>query len=146
MKRLQNAYFIIGVLIIAGAFIFAYSELVQKEDYAVRYKIPCDPQKETCFIEICDPEVSTECTGNEEEDTSFYTTMYRDAHNIPKCEEYESEKCIQSLSICLDGEEDCYQETCEQAHAEDDSIECSNPEEYSEEVETGDMLIDEQEN
>lgn len=133
---LGRIYFVLFGAIIVVSLASAYYTFVVKHDYLVKYTTHCDPTVEKCFVEVCDLEV-TECTGNEEEDTKYYTTICRKAYNVPDCERGSDPLCEKRWETCAPGEKGCAIKTCEEAQKEDASVECSEiqPKEAPEEAE-----------
>lgn len=119
-------FFIIFGLLIFGSVAFTYYRIVMKRDYTISAEAECDPYLEKCFIYVCDP-TAEECTGDPEEDTSYYKIMKRKAFNIPLCDPNIDETC--EALICSEGEVDCSYELCEEENA--DGIECVDPEQYA---------------
>ena len=104
-----------------------YKQYLVKEDFIVKYRIPCEQARDRCFIHECD-EALEECTGNAEEDTSYYTIMYRLAKNIPSCD--DEENCSDSM-MCNESEKSCSKVFCDDATSLTEGAECSNPEDFS---------------
>lgn len=118
-------FFVIFGLLIFGSVAFTYYRIVIKRDYLISAEADCDPTSEKCFVYVCDP-ASEECTGDPEEDTSYYKIMKRKAFNVPLCDPND-ENC--EALICSEGEVDCSYELCEEENA--DGIECNDPEQYN---------------
>lgn len=119
-------FFVIFGLLVFGSVAFTYYRIVMKRDYMISAEAECDPYLEKCFIYVCDPAVE-ECTGDPEEDTSYYKIMKRKAFNVPLCDPNIDETC--EALICPEGEKDCDYELCEEGNA--DGIECVDPEQYA---------------
>jgi len=108
-------------------------------DYIIEAEAPCDPYSESCFVYVCDPEAGEECTGDPEEDTSYYKVIHRNAKNIPLCDPND-EDC--EALVCPVGEADCEISLCDPEMEED--IECSDPVVYTEEHPIEEEVIDEE--
>ena len=118
-------FWIVFGLLLFGSVAFTYYRIMVKRDYFITAQADCDPTSEKCFVYVCDP-ASEECTGNPEEDTSYYKIMKRKAFNIPLCDPND-ENC--EALICPEGEKDCSYQLCEEGNA--DGIECNDPEQYN---------------
>jgi hypothetical protein len=119
---------IVFFLLIGISIGFTYYKYVIQEDYMVKAQAPCDPYTESCFVAVCDPE-EEECTGNVDEDTTYYKILYRNAQNIPPCDANSEEGCNASLT-CWDGESECEIVACS-PDAVEEGEECSNSDVYS---------------
>ncbi len=104
----------------------SYHVFMVKRDYAIDAHVDCDPTSEKCFVEKCDPtseDVSTMCTGNPKEDTTFYKIIHKNAMRIPVCDS----RVAECASIgCDDGEPDCSYSLCENDNK--DGASCSTAE------------------
>ncbi|HBG33381.1 MAG TPA: hypothetical protein DDW82_06695 [Acholeplasmataceae bacterium] len=96
-----------------------------EKDYIIEAEVDCDPTLETCFIYECDPEAE-ECTGNPEEDTSYFKKAKRVAANIPLCD--PADELCQPF-VCGEGEKDCEEILCTEETSEEGDV-CNNPEQY----------------
>lgn len=105
-----------------------YRQYIVKGHFLVKYKVPCDQTADNCFIHDCDESLD-ECTGDVEQDTSYYTLMYRLANNIPSCED-DSSNC-QEFTECGDSEEGCRKIFCDESVSQIEGAECSNSEDLS---------------
>lgn len=124
-SRVLTIVFVLAVLSSVGATYYRY--MVQK-DFLVKYETPCDPSQGTCFVYECDPEIE-ECTGNLEEDTTYYSLMYRKAFNIPACDAGVEGDC-DSAYICPLEEAECSVVTCDEETSLGEETTCSNPEDF----------------
>ncbi len=97
------------------------------KDYIIEAQVNCDPMTEACFVLVCDPENGEECTGNLEEDTSYYKILHRNAKYIPLCDPQAADCPVAS---CQSAEEDCLVTLCD-ASMED--VVCSDPDTYMQE-------------
>ena len=126
-KRWPNVLFFIAFgLLLFGSVAFTYYRIVVKKNYLISAEADCDPTIEKCFVYVCDPAAGEECTGDPEEDTSYYKIIKRKASSIPLCDPND-ENC--DALICSEGEADCNYELCEDGNA--DGIECNDPEQYN---------------
>jgi hypothetical protein len=127
-KRWPNIlFFVVFGLLIFGSVAFTYYRIVMARDYFITAEADCDPTIEKCFVYVCDSTAGEECTGNPEEDTSYYKIMKRKAFNVPLCDPNVDESC--EALICPEGEKDCSYELCSEGNA--DGIECNDPEQYN---------------
>ena len=127
-KKWPNVlFFAVFGLLIFGSVAFTYYRIVMARDYFITAEADCDPTIEKCFVYVCDPTAGEECTGNPEEDTSYYKIMKRKAFNVPLCDPNVDKDC--EALICPEGEKDCNYELCEEGNV--DGIECVDPEQYT---------------
>lgn len=89
-------------------------------DYAVTFDGPCAPTEESCFVAHCDPEYE-ECTGNPQDDISYYKLFTKRAHDLPLCDPHD-EDCRATLCVPQD---ECEVQYCD---ASDPEQECASPE------------------
>jgi hypothetical protein len=126
MDTKTKIFFIVFFLLIAGAVGASYYKFIVKRNYIVEAQADCDPYTKKCFVHTCDSGAGEECTGNPEEDTSYYKIIRRNAQNIPLCDPKE-EGC--NALVCPSGEAECEITFCDPATAGD--VECSDPETYA---------------
>jgi len=150
MDTKSKILLIVFVLILAGAVSATFVKYVIFQDYVVEISIDCDPMEESCFRYECDPEWE-ECTGDPQEDVSFYKLLTRKAYNMPECDP-ESPDCL--WDQCPPNEKYCEIADCvPEELTEDDAewgITCAGREEYLEEFpksmmmeEDEDMMVEE---
>jgi hypothetical protein len=126
-KKPNVIFLVIFGLLILGSVAFTYYRIMVKRDYLISAEAGCDPTSEKCFVYVCDPKVDGDtCTGNPEEDTSYYKIIKRKAFNIPSCDPND-ENC--EALICPEGEKDCTFDLCQDNNA--DGIKCNDPEQYN---------------
>lgn len=113
----------------------AYYRYMVQENFLVKYQTPCDPATEVCFVYECDSEAD-ECTGNPEEDTTYYSLMYRLAKNIPACDVNVEGDCDKAYSCPL-GEEKCEIIICNNETSVAEESDCSDPADFVVEEEEG---------
>jgi len=128
------------VLVLGSVGVTYYRYIVQK-DFLVKYETPCEPSEEACFVYECDLEAD-ECTGNPEEDTTYYSLMYRKAYNIPECD-VEVEGDCDDAYVCPDGEEGCSVVTCTEETATAEEVTCSDPRDFPVEEEVSEEMMEE---
>lgn len=126
---------VVFVLLLVTSVGVAYYRYMVQENFLVKYQTPCDPVVESCFVYECDPEAE-ECTGNPEEDTTYYSLMYRLAKNIPACDVNVERDC-DSAYICPIGEEKCEIVVCNDDMSLEEEAACTNPEDFVIEEEEG---------
>lgn len=125
-KKSKVLLWVMGILIAVsvGA---TYWRIMIKKDYVIEAQADCDPTLENCFVYHCDAEAGEECTGDEEQDTSYFKKVQRVAANIPLCDPAD-ENC--KPWDCIEGEKDCSATFCDQTLKTEDE-ECSDPETYN---------------
>ena len=106
----------------------AYYRYMVQENFLVKYQTPCDPATEVCFVYECDSEAD-ECTGDPEEDTTYYNLMYRLAKNIPACDVNVERDCDKAYS-CPAGEDKCEMVVCNDDTSLEEEASCTNPEDF----------------
>lgn len=129
----------IAIAIIVGAVLATYLRYIYFQDYVIELSVPCDPASESCFVYICDPE-EEECTGNAEEDTSYYKLVARKAYNIPYCDQESNEDCGE-IYTCSGNEADCEIILCNEETVEDGEV-CTNSEDFVETGESSDFDLE----
>lgn len=112
------------ILAILALSIFCYQKYVINNDYSVYAEALCDPSVEICFVYVCDPEIE-ECTGNPEEDTSYYKEVVRMANRFPNCDP-NSDECL--IAQCAEGEIDCRVTLCDPSDTE---LLCSSVDDFN---------------
>ena len=115
--------FSIAILLSIAA---SYDRYMVKRDYIIEAQVDCDPMMESCFVQKCDPEsqdVTTMCTGNPKEDTTYYKNIRKNAMNISLCNPQNAD-C--KPMVCAEGETDCSYTLCEDGNA--DNVPCSTAE------------------
>lgn len=128
MDKKSKIFFIVFFLLIAGSVGASYYKFIVKRDYIIEAQADCDPYAKKCFVYVCDPAAGEECTGNPEEDTSYYKIIRRNAQNIPLCDPAK-EGC--DALVCPSGEPECEIAFCDQEKAKESEVECSDPEVYA---------------
>jgi hypothetical protein len=131
MDKKSKILFLVFGLLLAGSLLATYYRYIVVKDYVIEAQVNCDPLTEQCFVVVCDPEMGEECSGNREEDTSYYKILHRNARHIPACNP-EAPDC--PVTACQVGEEGCFVILC------DPSVEgatCSDPETYQREHPVG---------
>ncbi len=129
MDTKSKIYFTILFFLILGSVAFSYYKFLIVRDYFITAQAECDPSSEACFTHVCDPEAEEECTGNQEEDTSYYTLIRRNAMYMPVCN--PSEEGCEALT-CPVGEPGCEMTFCdEETLAEtEENAPCNDPTQY----------------
>ena len=125
MDKKSKILFLVFFLVLAGSIFLTYYRYMIVRDYVIEAQVSCDPMTESCFVYVCDPENGEECTGDSEQDTSYYKLLHRNAKNIPLCDPTEAD-CL--VAVCLPGEADCQVTFCDPTSEED--VVCSDPETY----------------
>ena len=143
MDKKSKILFLVFFLVLAGSIFLTYYRYMVVKDYVIETQVSCDPMVESCFIYVCDPENGEECTGDLEQDTSYYKLLHRNAKNIPLCDPAEAD-C--PVAVCRPGEVDCQVTLCDPAAGE--AMACSNPSDFEakdEEVDEEDVETEEPE-
>lgn len=105
-------FFVIFFLLIFASIAVTFNKFVIKKDYQIIAEVSCNPQVERCFVYECDSEIE-ECTGNPEEDVSYYKYVSKNAGTIYSCERTRQKiGCNEELS-CLRGEAKCFYTYCD---------------------------------
>lgn len=131
-SKFDKMFFKIFLFFIFGSVFLTFWRITISENYLIEAEIDCDPYSQSCFIWECDPNSTIEgeaCTGNPEEDTSYYGLVHRRANLIPLCDPKTDESC--TALICKENEPDCEQIFCTEENKVLQETECSNPEEYT---------------
>lgn len=133
MNDIKTKIFWVCVAIIfCGSVIFSYWRFVIARDFIVVMHAECDPFTEYCFVERCDPQASTEdewmCTGEDDEDVSYFMIQKRNASHIPEC---SSDDASCEPFACAPAEEECEVIYCDAAQDVVEDQECSDPQEYT---------------
>jgi hypothetical protein len=126
MDNKSKIFFAVFSLLFVGSIAATYHKTLVLQDYMIEAEAPCDPYTESCFVYICNP-IEEECTGDPEEDTSYYKNISRNAKYIPRCDT-EDESC--DALVCPPDEADCSMTLCDPATATEDMI-CNNPTAYA---------------
>ncbi len=126
MDQKSKIFFVVFFLLIAGSIGAAYYRYFVVRDYMITAQAECDPYTEACFVAVCDPSAA-ECTGDPEEDTSYYKEISRNARHIPLCDPTD-EGC--TALICPEGEEDCTVTLCDVDTVSDGAV-CNDPVAYA---------------
>jgi len=125
MDKRSKILFLVFFLVLAGSIFLTYYRYMVIRDYVIEAQVGCDPMTESCFVYVCDPENGEECTGDPEQDTSYYKLLHRNAKNIPLCDPEEAD-CL--VAVCQPEEADCQVTLCDSTSEED--VVCSDPETY----------------
>ncbi len=126
MDNKSKIFFAVFFLLVVGSIAATYYKIFVLQDYMIEAEAPCDPYTETCFVYICDP-IEEECTGDPEEDTSYYKNISRNAKYIPLCDPAD-EEC--DALTCPSDEENCSVTLCT-PNVLTDGVVCNNPTAYT---------------
>lgn len=147
MDKKSKILFIIMGLLIIGSVAVTYWRIMVKKDYIIEAQTDCDPYTENCFIWECDPNSTEEgeaCTGDPESDIWYYKITKRNAANIPLCDPETDETCDPWACGLIESE--CSQTLCDEITAEEQGVECNDPEQYTlDNPEEEDLSADEEE-
>jgi len=132
MDKKSKILFLVFFIVLAGSVLVTYYRYIVIKDYIIEAQINCDPMAEACFVSVCDPENGEECTGNPEEDISYYKILHRNAKYIPLCDPQAADCPVAS---CQSAEEDCLVTLCDASM--EDAV-CSDPDIYLREHPTRD--------
>lgn len=97
------ASFAIGVLV---SFYF----FVLKGDFYVSASAPCDPETESCYYWVCEPDYWFDCTGDPEEDIYIYKMIRKKEADFEACDPVLEQEGFFSELI---DEQECPAPTCE---------------------------------
>lgn len=89
---------------IVGSISLTYYRAFIAQDYPIHAQITCDPSVASCYVYECDPDAG-ECTGNPEEDITYYKLITKLAKNAYDCVPDDTGKCFNAT--CGPGEPDC---------------------------------------
>ncbi|MBP9751695.1 MAG: hypothetical protein KBD19_02440 [Candidatus Moranbacteria bacterium] len=137
-SKILLAVFAVAIFLSIG---ISFYKFMVVRDYIIEAQVDCDPAVEVCFVWECDPESEEEgmmCTGNPEEDASYYKVIRKNAMNIPVCDP-RSEEC--EPIACMNDEPECEYVLCKEGN--EDGIACSNPEDFVGDSEETDIPTDE---
>jgi hypothetical protein len=121
----SKIFFLALFLLIALSVGVSYYRFFVAKDYIIEAEAECDPAAEACFVYVCDPQAE-ECSGDPEEDTSYYKVVHRKAANIPLCDP-SAESC--DALVCQPDEKDCEETLCDPNDLAEGDL-CSDPETY----------------
>jgi len=129
MDKKSKIFFLVFFALILGSVAVTYYRIMIKRDYIISAQQECDPVTEACFVSACDPESDEECAATpEEERTTYYKIIKKNAKNIPPCDPHANE-CPEQLS-CEPGEEECEYTLCDEENVPD-TEECNDPAVYN---------------
>jgi hypothetical protein len=126
MDRKSKIFFVVFFLLIVGAIGVTYYRYFIVRDYMIEAQASCDPFTEACFVYVCDPEAE-ECTGDPDQDTSYYKNISRNAKNIPLCNPLD-EDC--DALTCPPGEANCTLTLCD-PDTVPEGVVCNDPSAYT---------------
>jgi hypothetical protein len=95
-------------------------------DYPISVQVSCDPSQDQCFVHVCDPDVES-CSGNLEEDTSYYKIVNKLASRMLECS--GGDDCPEPS--CDTGEIGCEVVFCIDEVAASHGETCNNPSEFN---------------
>jgi hypothetical protein len=124
----SKIFFLALFLLIALSVGVSYYRFFVAKDYVIEAQADCDPAAEACFVSVCDPQ-EEQCSGDPEEDTSYYKVVHRKAANIPLCNPND-EGC--DALVCQPDEEGCEEILCD-PNSLAEGQQCSDPEAYKRE-------------
>lgn len=127
MDNKSKIFFAVFFLLFVGSIAATYHKTLVLQDYMIEAEAPCDPYTESCFVYICNP-IEEECTGDPEEDTSYYKNISRNAKYIPRCDT-EDESC--DALVCPPDEADCSMTLCDDPATATEDMICNNPTAYA---------------
>ncbi|MFZ2975650.1 MAG: hypothetical protein WA055_03440 [Candidatus Moraniibacteriota bacterium] len=139
MDKKNKIFFIVLFLLIFGSIGATYLRIVVFKNYTLEAQADCDPEIEKCFVWECDPNSTEEgeaCTGDEEEDISYYQLIRRKAYNVPLCNPDEDENLPADEAGCVpmecdpETEKGCEIVFCDEETKIEQEVECSDPVEY----------------
>ncbi|HBU07509.1 MAG TPA: hypothetical protein DEB09_05510 [Candidatus Magasanikbacteria bacterium] len=119
-KILVYIFFSLIVIVV----VFTFYKFIIAKDYYIRLETTCEPTKEHCFVNECNPE-EEECPADPAEGISYYKIIEEKASAIPDCS-LSGEECPEIF--CAEGE-DCQEIFCD-PETNDTGIECVDLEEF----------------
>ncbi len=122
----SKVFFIVFFLLVVGAVGATYFRYFMVRDYMIEAQASCDPYTEACFVHSCDSDTE-DCTGDPEEDTSYYSIIHRNAQYMPICDPAD-ENC--DALTCPPGEAQCTITLCNDETVTDGDS-CNDPESYT---------------
>lgn len=125
MDKKSKIFFVVFFGVIILITVFSFVKYFVLKDYYIKVEVDCDPQKESCFVYVCDPQEDSECPVNPEERTSYYKFIDKKAKSIPLC----SIDDIDCPVLVCSPEEDCQEIVCG-SDTVAEGEECSNPESF----------------
>ena len=132
MDKKNKIFFIVLFALIFGSIGATFLRIVVFKNYTLEAQADCDPEIEKCFVWECDPNSTEEgeaCTGDEEEDISYYQLIRRKAYNVPLCNPDEDESCV-PMECDPETEKGCEIVFCDEETKIEQEVECSDPVEY----------------
>jgi hypothetical protein len=109
----NRIFYSVLIILILGSVVVTFIKIVVNKDYQIVAETSCDPYTESCYVYVCDPDTDKECTGSEEERTSYYKIVSKKAANIEICEAtVDKLGCTEELS-CIEGEGSCSYILCD---------------------------------
>lgn len=90
-KKSKILFLILGAALLISVGVTYYRYFIAA-DYYIRFKVDCDPQKEKCFVAVCDPVDDGTCPAEEKDRTSYYKYVEKIANKLPNCDA-KNEKC-----------------------------------------------------
>ena len=132
MDKKNKIFFIVLFALIFGSIGATFLRIVVFKNYTLEAQADCDPEIEKCFVWECDPNSTEEgeaCTGDEEEDISYYQLIRRKAYNVPLCNPDEDEACT-PMECDPETEKGCEIVFCDEETKIEQEVECNDPVEY----------------
>lgn len=126
MDKKSKIFFVVLLILIGGSLLAVFYRYFVIRDYMITAQADCDPSTEACFVYVCDPE-SEECTGDPEEDTTYYSVIHRNAKYMPICDPSD-EGC--EAFVCPEGEPDCHVDFCDPETVSEGTV-CNDPVTYT---------------
>lgn len=104
----------------------SYWRTMIRRNFPITVQAGCNPEVESCFLVVCDPEIE-ECSGKPIEDNSYFKLVTKSASLIPECNPAGG-NCPEIK--CEAGEQKCEETLCDPNNLAEGEM-CSSPEEYS---------------
>lgn len=125
MDKKNKIFFVVFFGAIFLSIFGAYYKYFISQNYFIQAQTVCDPEKEACFVYVCDPEVDEDCPEADFERASYYKLIKKKAYLIPPCDP-KSEHCP---PLECGAKEDCEETLCSEDLLEEGVI-CNDPDEY----------------
>jgi len=131
MDKKNKIFFAVFFTLIVAVVAITFTKYFVAKDYYIEAEADCDPYTEKCFIWECDPEATDEaekCTGDQENDISYYKIVQKKANLIPLCDPNDEDCDALSCSPGMD----CEETLCDESAIEEGQ-QCNDPEKYTQE-------------
>ena len=122
-KTKSTIFFSVITILIVAAIIITYCKFFIFENYQILVHVSCDPQKENCFVNECDPSSNPgqSCEGYPQ----YYKLISKEAKDIKDiCPQDPNGNVSCPELTCNPGKGNCSYELCQDGNA--DGITCAD--------------------